>query len=426
MYRLLLLVWLWVLAAPAPLLAQSSAQGLPPRPSPFQFVNDQAQLLSAGDAKKLEAGLRRYADNTGTQVVLVTVPSLGGRDVADYGRELGTAWGVGQRDKNNGVVVLLSKEERKVTVQAGSGVRDKITPELVSRVINQEMTPRFKQGNYFAGLRTGLSSIMLAANPDSRPQQSQDATAGTAAAGATAPADGLSSGAGSSALGNEPGTGPGYASEPAYAPASAPEPSGPGMGTLLVGALVVVGILWLLLRMFRRRSAASANAAPVPDFYGNGGGPGPGPGGSYGRGYQQPGPGYGPAPGGGMGSGMGGVLMTGAAAAAGAYLGNRMASSGHDHDSQGHNLGGADTPPSHLGGAAGAGGAGFGGGAGTGFPALNDEGSDYRSAPDYFSDDALNNSSNDYFSDSGSYDDLSSGDSGGGGFDGGDDNSGSW
>jgi len=409
MTRLLLFIWLLVLAAPARLLAQP-ADELPPRPSPFQFVNDQAQLLTPGDAKKLEAGLRRYADNTGTQVVVVTVPTLGGRDVADYGRALGTAWGVGQRDKNNGVVVLLSQQERKVTIQAGSGLRDKITPALTSRVINQEMTPRFKQGNYFAGLRTGLSSIMLAANPDSDPRQNQPAAAS---------ADPLANSSNTPAA-SEPAAAP-YSPEPAYTPAAAPEPSGPGIGMLLMGALAVGGVLWLLVRLFRRRS--DATAAQAPDFYGNrGGGPAPGPGPNYGRGgYPQQGPGYAAPGGGGMGSGMGGLLATGAAAAAGAYLGNRMAS-GHDTHSSG--LSGNDMPPSHLDpGAAGAAGA-----AGGGFAALNDNGSDYNSpAPDYFSDDATNNSSSDYFSsDSGSYDDPSSGDTGGGGFDSTDDNSGSW
>jgi uncharacterized protein len=172
MPRFVFLIFMLVLSALGQAVSAAPADELPPRPTPFRFVNDQAQLLAPADAKKLESGLRRYADNTGTQIVVVTVPSLGGRDVSDYGRELGQAWGVGQRDKNNGVVVLLGAQEHKVTIQAGSGLRDKVTPELTSRIINQDMTPRFKQGNYFAGLRAGLNTLMLAANPDSKPQAS--------------------------------------------------------------------------------------------------------------------------------------------------------------------------------------------------------------------------------------------------------------
>ena len=93
MYRFLLMALLLVgLGASQPALAQSNG-GLPARPVPFTFVTDQGQLLQPAEAKKLDGGLRAYAAKTGTQVVVVTVPSLGGRTVADYARALGTAWG---------------------------------------------------------------------------------------------------------------------------------------------------------------------------------------------------------------------------------------------------------------------------------------------------------------------------------------------
>jgi uncharacterized protein len=405
MKRFAFLVLLWLLPGlPGSMTSAAQTEGLPPRPSPFQFVNDQAQLLSAADAKKLESGLRRYADNTGTQVVVVTLPSLGGRDVADYGRALGSAWGVGQRDKNNGVVVLLGAQEHQVTIQAGSGLRAQITPQVTTRIISQQMTPSFKQGNYFAGLRAGLNALMLGANPGSTPATAQPGSTVEPAASAASTNPNLAAA--------EPTAAPLADPEPAYAPAAEPAPSGPGLGTLLVGALLVGGVLWLLVRLFRRRSTTPAPGA-APDFYGNAG-----PAGGYGRGpgYQQPGPGYGGMGNSGMGgSGVGGMLMTGAAAAAGAYLGNRMAS-GHDTSS---GLSGGDNLPQHLN--TGAAGAGSGG-----FPALDGTSGDNAPAPDYFADDASN--SNDYFSsgDNSSYDDPSSGDSGGGGFDEGGGSSGSW
>lgn len=435
-----------------PTAAQTGAAGLPPRPSPFQFVNDQGNLIAPADVKRLETGLRQYADKTGTQVVVVTVPSLGGREVADYGRALGESWAVGQREKNNGVVVLISKEERKVTIQPGSGLKDAITPAVTNKAIGQ-MTPSFKQGNYGAGLRQGLSTIMLAANPSSSPQNGQAAS--TAASDATPAANqSIQSGPG-------PTTEPGAvaSNDPLVSPPSEPVSSGPGMGTILLGALAVGGIIWLLVKMLRgRRAAADATANPnannAPNFRPNNPGPNAnpnaapnflpnrpnGPGGNYGPGqpqgnYNQ---GYNNAPnqggGGLMGGGMGGMLATGAAAAAGAYLGNRMAS-GHessgtnftgDGNSLGANtaagLGGAGLAGAGLGGAAGAAGTGaaedyFAGGTGAD-----------NSAPDYFADDVIDNSQTDFFSGSetGSYDDLNSDDTGGGGFDSGDDNSGSW
>ncbi|QDA60239.1 TPM domain-containing protein [Hymenobacter jejuensis] len=416
--------------------AQGSAEGLPPRPSPFRFVNDQASLLSPADAKKLESGLRRYADNTGTQIVVVTVPTLGGRDVADYGRALGESWGIGQRDKNNGIVLLLAGQEHKVTIQAGSGLRAQITPELTARVINQDMTPSFKQGRYFSGLRTGLNSLMLAANPDSDPRKNQPqpttspATATSPAAGSAA-SDLNTNDLNTSAAATEPASAP---FSPSAATTPEPAPSGPGMGTLVIGALAVGGVIWFLVRMFRRRTPAAGAPGNAPDFYSNrpnspaGGNPGNG---NYNRGPVGP---QGQAPdfysnrsgmGGGGGSGIGGMLATGAAAAAGAYLGNRMASG---HDTSGSSLAGAglgnDTPHSLDPNSANVGGTSSGG-----FPALEGNDAVDNTPPDYFSsDDAGTDGNADYFSsdDNSSYDDLSSDDTGGGGFDDNSDNSGSW
>jgi len=441
MKRYLLLISLLLAAGLGwPAAAQTgAADGLPPRPAPFTFVNDQALLLAPADAKKLEGGLRRYADNTGTQVVVVTVPSLGGRTVADYGRALGTAWGVGQRGKNNGLVVLLSAQEHKVTIQPGSGLADRITPAVVSRVIGQ-MTPGFKQNNYFAGLRIGLNTLMVTANPNSAPPKLQagaaDAlAAGTAAAMAPAAAEPVA-----------PAPAPMAANDPIMA-APAPEPasSGPGMGTLLLGALVIGGGLWFLLRLFRNRSAnAPANAAPnfLPGRPGGptGGGQQPGNYGGNNSGGMNAGGMNAGGMGGGMnmggGIGMGGMLATGAAAAAGAYLGNRMASGGHDSSSPAF-AGDGNATHGEAGPGAGAAGAGLAGAAGTGAAGDYFSGRDAGAeapGPDYFSNDEAAAGSSDYFSDdnsSSSYDDTSSADTGGGGFDGGGDggggdDSGSW
>ena len=429
-----------------PVAAQAGTDGLPARPTPFRFINDQAQFMTPADAKKLESGLRRYADNTGTQVVVVTVPSLGGRDVADYGRALGTAWGVGQRDKNNGIVVLVGAQERKVTIQAGSGLRDVITPAVTSRIIG-EMTSGFKQGSYFVGLRTGLNTLMATANPSSA-KSLPAATTATGAAAASATGSAAATEPAASNLSNEvPVQAP--SNDPIMArPAPEPVSSGPGMGTLLIGALVIGGILWFVVRLFRNRSAQTGGAAatqaasrPVPDFMPNrangpagnrGPGPGQGPG-NNGGGYNNA-PNQGGLMGGG-GMGMGGMLATGAAAAAGAYLGNRMAS-------------GPDTAGSSLandGTNAGLGaGAGTGEAAGTGAAGTAAAGDYFNSrdggavdgnetaGPDYFSDEnTAPDTSTDYFSsddNNSSYDDTSSDDTGGGGFDGGDtdNNSGSW
>ena len=427
--------------------AQGAADGLPARPAPFQFVNDQASVLAPADAKKLESGLRHYADQTGTQVVVVTVPTLGGRTAADYGRALGTAWGVGQRDKNNGVVVLVAPQEHKMAIEAGSGLRDKITPALTQRVMGQDFGPSFKQGNYFAGLRKGLSAIMLAANPSTDPRKNTAGAAGTAGAMSSGANTGNSAGAALSTDASAPAALP--AQEPMSSPQPAPvvpaEPSGPGMGTLLMGALGIGGLLFLLSRLFRRSSNTTPAGGPVfsPNQPMQPNRPGGAP--NFMPGSSQPqGGNYGPGMTGGGGSsgpGIGGMLATGAAAAAGAYLGNRMAGGGHDN-TMGNGLDGQQTAGlGGLGNAGTAAGAGLGAGAVAGDDYFSNRdgaaGADTQ-APDYFSNDntAADAGSGDYFSGddnsgSSSYDDTSSADTGGGGFDGGGgngggDNSGSW
>ncbi len=411
-------------AAPAAV----AANGLPARPVPFKFINDQAGLLTPADAKRLESGLRKYADQNGTQVVVVTVPSLGGRTAADYGRALGTAWGVGQRGKNNGVVVLIAQQERRVAIEAGSGVSDRITAQVKQRVIAQDFGPSFKQNNYGAGLRKGLSTLMQVANPGTAP-----VTASTAPANTSAP---------SAASTNGPAGAPLDRPEPTRAVAPVePVSSGPGVGTWLIGALGLGAVVLLAKRLFGGNKAAAQASGSNPNFYPNqanqpnrpnqptpnfGAPQGPG----YGQAPSQQGGGMMGGGGGMMGSGMGGMLATGAAAAAGAYLGNRMAGGGHDAGNAtnfDNNAGGNAANTAGLGAAGlGAGAAGTGA-AGDYFSSRDGGGATDNNAPDYFSDanTADNSGGGDYFSsdDNSSYDDTSSSDTGGD-FGGGSDDSG--
>jgi uncharacterized protein len=397
----------------------AAADGIPARPEPFTFVTDQANLLSAADAKKLEGGLRQYADKTGTQVVVVTVPSLNGTSASAYARQLGTAWGVGQRDKNNGIIVLLSGKEHQMSIEAGSGLRSAITPELTKRIMSQDMTPAFKQGNYFAGLRKGLNTLMLAANPSSDPRKNSTAANATAT---TTAVDGTATTTTPNAMGatsTESSTPTPSYPEATPAPASS---GGLGIGSLLIGAVVIGGGIFLVKRLFSRNNNNATAQSSTPNFRGNGpvaGNQAPNFMGNQGnQGYPQGGNYGGQASS--SGPGIGGMLATGAAAAAGAYIGNRM-SEGHDTSSNaGQNF---DT------GTTGAGIAGAGAvppaNAASDYFGNSNSGTD--AGPDYFSDTTSSDNSGDYFSgDGGSYDDTSSDDTGGGGFDSTDDNQGSW
>ena len=425
MARSLFLLLLCLSAGLAGPAVGAPAEGLPARPIPFRFVTDQAHLLSEADANTLESGLRRYAANTGTQLVVVTVPTLSGRPVDDYGRALGEAWEVGQRGKNNGVVVLLAGQEHQMTIQVGAGLRGRVTSAVVSRIIDQQLTPAFKQGHYFAGLRAGLNTLMLAANPDSAPRQNPAATPPEAAAAdatttaTDAPTNAI---APTESIGAEP-----FSPDAATAaPTSSGTGAGLGVGALLLGGLLVAGVVWLLVRLFRRKATSATSAAgAAPNFLPTR------PGGAGPAVKQQAAPNFlpnNPHPSGIGGSGLGGILATGAAAAAGAYLGNRMAG-GHTPPATPYPTAPANlTPPPANPPYS----SGSGSGGNSEFPALAGAETADESAPDYFAPD---NSAPDYFttndddddaSNDTSYDDPSSDNTGGGGFDDTSNNSGSW
>lgn len=419
----LLLLWVAALLAAPAAHAQATDQALPDRPTPFAFVTDQTGTLSATEVKNLDKGLRHYADEKGPQVVVLLVKTLAGNDVSDFAKALGNKWGVGERAKDNGLVVVVSPSEHKVGIAPGTGLASQLPRSVTAGVIRDQFGPNFKQGKYYDGLKAGLNVLMRAADP------SPATPAAAAASGATAPA----------AANEVAAQYPNAPAQDAGAPAVMPQPeepsSGIGMGTILM-LVAGAGLLWWF---FKRRSAAATGgisgrnpggyppAGNTPDFRGNnpggqgnvpnfrGGGPAQGQGG-YGPGYGQPM--------GGGGSGMGGMLGTAAAAAAGAAVGGYLMNR-HDHP-DGGNASGFGGQQAGLGGAAG--GAGFGGSgaevpptAGHDYFADRDGSAD-SSNTDYFSDDATSNSS----FDSGSYDDTSSSDTGGS-FDGGDSgSSGDW
>ena len=144
--------------------AVSLAQ-IPERPSPERLVNDFASVLDKGEVDQMEGALTQFAKQTSTQIIVVTVPSLDGYDKADYAQRLGEKWGVGQKEKDNGLVVLLKPKTRdsrgEVYVATGYGLEGVLPDAIVNNaVVNTEMIPRFKQNDYFGGLAAGINVIM--------------------------------------------------------------------------------------------------------------------------------------------------------------------------------------------------------------------------------------------------------------------------
>ncbi len=137
----------------------SFAQNIPERPNPPRLVNDFANILSADERESLEQKLDAYADSTSTQIAIVTIQRLDGDAVEDYAASLGEKWGVGEKDKHNGIVILLAMQDRKVDIATGYGVEDGLNTNVCKQIRENIMTPRLKEGNYYAAFDDATNAI---------------------------------------------------------------------------------------------------------------------------------------------------------------------------------------------------------------------------------------------------------------------------
>ena len=132
---------------------------IPDKPNPERLVNDFAAMLTPQEVEALEAKLVALDDSTGNQIAIVTVPNLGGDDVANYGNQLFRKWAIGHKDKNNGVLILLSAEEHKSHIEVGYGLEGAIPDVICKRLLQDEMKPLFKQGKFYEGLDVGSTIL---------------------------------------------------------------------------------------------------------------------------------------------------------------------------------------------------------------------------------------------------------------------------
>lgn len=126
-----------------------------------KLVHDFGEILSPGDNARLENKLIAYNDSTSTQIVIVTFKSLNDYPIELLGNEIGENWGVGQKDKHNGIVIVVSDKDRKVTLRGGYGIQAKMSPSVEKLIIDREMIPSFKIGDYYQGLDKAIDAIQL-------------------------------------------------------------------------------------------------------------------------------------------------------------------------------------------------------------------------------------------------------------------------
>lgn len=123
-------------------------------------VVDEAHLLSPADVQELDSKLAALEQRSSRQLVVATVPSLQGYEIEDYGYRLGRAWGIGQKEADNGAILLVAPSERKVRVEVGYGLEPILTDAFANRVIDDVIVPRFKAGDMPGGIKAGTDALI--------------------------------------------------------------------------------------------------------------------------------------------------------------------------------------------------------------------------------------------------------------------------
>jgi uncharacterized protein len=149
-----------ILALAVTVALGAAAKAAPTFPAFTGRVVDQAHVLSPEVQAQLDQQLGALEAKTSRQLVVVTLASLGGDDIADYGYQLGRAWGVGQKGLNNGVLLIVAPSEHQVRIEVGYGLEPIITDALSSQIIQQAILPKFRAGDVQGGIVDGTQALV--------------------------------------------------------------------------------------------------------------------------------------------------------------------------------------------------------------------------------------------------------------------------
>ena len=152
---LCLIFWLWV-CLPSP-----AAERMPPVPT--HYFNDYAHVVSPATAARLNQRLEDFERKTSDQILVVIYPKMeSDSSIEDYTVRVAQSWGIGQKTKNNGAVLFVFIQDRKMFIQVGYGLEGALPDILAKRIIENEIKPRFRNGDYDGGLTAGVTAILAA------------------------------------------------------------------------------------------------------------------------------------------------------------------------------------------------------------------------------------------------------------------------
>lgn len=157
---ILLLVLLLVLLS----FGNTTKAQLPSPPNPPRLVNDYTGTLSSSQINTLEHKLVAYNDSTSTQFLVLLVDDLQGHSIEQYATQIGQTWGVGQKEKNNGAVIIVKPKKGsskgQVTISTGYGIEEYVTDATGKKIIEKEMIPAFKENDYYTGIDNAINVLM--------------------------------------------------------------------------------------------------------------------------------------------------------------------------------------------------------------------------------------------------------------------------
>ncbi|MFK5973759.1 MAG: TPM domain-containing protein [Flavobacteriaceae bacterium] len=151
---------------------------IPNKPKEQTSVYDYINLLSKEQKKTLEQKLIRYSDSTSTQIVIAIIPSTEGENINYLGAQWGEKWGIGQAEKDNGILILLARNDRRIAINTGDGVEGNLPDALSRRIIENVIIPQFKQDNYYGGLNDGADAIFQVLNGEFEEERTFDTDSG--------------------------------------------------------------------------------------------------------------------------------------------------------------------------------------------------------------------------------------------------------
>lgn len=153
----------------APVMAEMA---VPPVPRDG-WVLDNTNTLSPEQTRLLNTSIAEYRQSTGVQLAVLIVPTIENDYLENFSINVARTWGIGEKDKNNGALLLIAMRDKTMRIEVGTGLEGDLTDSRAGRIIRERITPEFRSGNYFAGIESGINGMKLAINATEDPKTTE-------------------------------------------------------------------------------------------------------------------------------------------------------------------------------------------------------------------------------------------------------------